>query len=92
LAAKRAAHKETKDQIGLKVQGAKIAGIISTTQSAPKNKENTDAINKREQNLVTSSDSKSAHTTATKASTTYHPQTNQKTNSTDLTQNLDELE
>ena len=52
LAAKRAAHKETKDQNGLKVQGAKIAGIISTTQSVPKNKENTDAINKRDQSIV----------------------------------------
>ena len=52
LAAQRAAHKETKDQTGLKVQGAKIAGVSSTTQSAPKNKENTDAINKREQNAV----------------------------------------
>ena len=49
LAAKRAAHKETKEQTGLKVQGAKIAGVSASNGSAPKNKENTDAINKKEQ-------------------------------------------
>ena len=92
LATKRAAHKETKEQTGLKVQGSKIAGVPSSG-GAPKNKENTDAINSKEQKSISGSESKSAHTTATKASTAYQTQTTQKqTVQVEMTPSLTEFD
>lgn len=53
------------------MQGAKIAGTPANVTTLPKNKENTDAINKKDSNVLSSSEQKSNQTTATKATTSY---------------------